>query len=212
VVRVKVKDGKDLGDSQAVDTLNQPDDNTELQAEIEDKEDKNEDKKEKPFDKMSKTELLEKVNELKKTSEKNTDLYLRTQAEIENLKKRAQRDKEDWIKFSNESLIKQLLPVMDNLENAIAHSKDENNLDALIEGVNLTLKGLNDTLEKGGLVSIEAEGKPFDPNFHEAVSEQENNEVDSGTVILELQKGYLLNERLIRPAMVVVSKKNSKND
>ena len=159
-----------------------------------------------PLEKMTKRQLLNKVKEVQETADKNFDLYVRSQAEIDNLKKRFQRDKAELCKFSNESLIKKLLSVGDNLEKAIAHSENDNSLDSLREGVELTLKGLMDTLEREGLESVKALGEPFDPNFHEAVSELQDNSAKPGTVIQELQKGYILNHRLIRPAMVIVSK------
>jgi molecular chaperone GrpE len=159
-----------------------------------------------PLEKMAKAELLEKVKEVQQVAEKNFDLYLRSQAEIENVKKRVQKEKAELAKFSNESLIRQLLPVSDNLKKAIAHCEAGNSFDSLKEGVELTLKGLMDTLEKAGLEEVKSVGEPFDPNFHEAVSEQEDSSVKPGTVIQELQKGYLLNERLIRPSMVIISK------
>lgn len=159
-----------------------------------------------PLEKMTKGQLLNKVKDVQETAAQNFDLYVRSQAEIDNLKKRFQKEKTELYKFSNESLIKKLLSVGDNLEKAISHSKENNSLDVLREGVELTLKGLMDTLEKEGLESVKALGEPFDPNFHEAVSELQDNSVKPGTVIQELQKGYTLNERLIRPAMVIVSK------
>jgi len=159
-----------------------------------------------PLEKMTKRQLLNKVKEVQETADKNFDLYVRSQAEIDNLKKRFQRDKAELCKFSNESLIKKLLSVGDNLEKAVAHSENDNSLDALREGVELTLKGLMDTLEREGLESVKALDEPFDPNFHEAVSELHDNSAKPGTVIQELQKGYILNHRLIRPAMVIVSK------
>lgn len=162
-----------------------------------------------PLENMKKGELLEKARDLKETADKNYDFYMRSLAEIENLKKRFQKDKSDLIKYSNESLIKQLLAVIDNLEKAVSACEDENSLGSVKEGVELTLKGLLDSLEKAGLEQVEAEGKPFDPNFHAAILEQDDNTADPGTVIQELQKGYILNERLIRPAMVIVSKNSS---
>lgn len=120
-----------------------------------------------PLEKMTKGQLLNRVKEVQETADKNFDLYVRSQAEIDNLKKRFQRDKTELCKFSNESLIKNLLSVGDNLEKAIAHSDNDNSLDALREGVELTLKGLMDTLEREGLESVKALGEPFDPNFHE---------------------------------------------
>jgi molecular chaperone GrpE len=155
---------------------------------------------------MSKDELLQKVKELRELSEKNHDLYLRSQAEMENMKKRLRKEKEDWLKYSNETLIKQILPIVDSLEKAISHSNNEKALHALREGVELTLKGLQSALSKAGLEEIKAEGQPFDPSFHEAVSQIEDNDVEAGRVVQEIQKGYTLNKRLIRPAMVVVSK------
>ena len=165
--------------------------------------------KEVPLEEMSKAELLEKIEQEKESTDRNYELYVRSQAEMDNMKKRFQKERDELIKFSNESLIKQLLNVMDNLEKAIDHSQDGNSVDALREGVGLTLKGLNNTLEKEGLERVKALNETFDPNFHEAVSEQEDNKVEPGTVIEELQKGYLLRQRLIRPAMVIVSRKGT---
>ena len=170
-----------------------------------------EDKVEKviPLEDMTKEELIDRIGATQELADNNYDLYVRSQAEIENVRKRFQKDKQDLAKFANEMIIKQLLPVADNLEKAITHTTDENALDALREGIDLTLKSFLDTLEKNGVERVEALNQPFDPNFHEAVSQAENNAVEPGTVVNELQKGYTLNKRLIRPAMVVVSRKSS---
>jgi molecular chaperone GrpE len=160
----------------------------------------------KGLDTLTHEELLERTRELQKESEKNYDLYLRSQAEMDNLKKRAKKEKEDYLKFAKESLIKDMLPVLDNLEKALSHSKHENTVHALKEGIHLTLKGLKDTLAKSGLQEIKALGEPFDPCFHEAVSEMDDPKAKPGVVLTELQKGYTLNTRLIRPAMVVVNR------
>ena len=173
--------------------------------------DKSQKAKEKPLESMTKAELLEKINEIQDESQKNHDLYLRSEAEIENIKKRNKKDKEEWVKYANESLIKAILPVVDNLEMAISHSQEENSVKALREGVELTLKGLRDTLEKSGLEAVKAEGEPFDPNYHHAVSEQADEKVETGRILEELQRGYTLNKRLIRPAMVIVSKGSPDN-
>jgi len=162
---------------------------------------------EKPLEKLSEAELLKEINEFREKSEKNYDQYLRAQAEIENIIKRNKKDKEDWIKYSNETLVKELLPVLDHLEMAIAHSNDDVSVKALKEGVELTLKGLKNTLAKSGLEEVVSVGRPFDPNFHHAVSEQGDENTEPGVVISEFQKGYTLNQRLIRPAMVVISKR-----
>ena len=167
---------------------------------------KNHEDKEKPLEKMTKSELLEKTEEFQEASNKNYDLYLRSQADIENIKKRNKKEKEEWVKYSNETLIKEILPILDSLEKAISHSDNENSLHALRKGVDLTLKGLKNTLVKSGLEEVKTQGEPFDPCFHQAVSEQEDKNMETGMILQELQKGYTLNRRLIRPAMVIVSK------
>ncbi len=162
-----------------------------------------------PITKMTKAQLIKKVEKVQEASDKNLDLYIRSQAEIDNLKKRYQKERQGLVKFANETLIKQLLPVVDNLEKAITNSQDEDSIEAIREGVDLTLKGLTDILEKAGVKTVEAVGEQFDPNFHEAVSEMTDDGVEPGTVIKDLQKGYILNQRLIRPSMVIVSKKTA---
>ncbi len=191
--KIEVKTDKDSEGEKTIQGLGSPVEDTQKADE-------------KPLEKMTKAELLERINELQQETEKNHDLYLRSEAEIENIKKRNQKDKEDWVKYANESLIKEILPVMDNLEMAISHSQNENSVQALREGVELTLKGLRDALGKSGLEEVIAEGEPFDPNYHHAVSEQVDESVEAGVILQELQRGYTLNKRLIRPAMVIVSK------
>jgi molecular chaperone GrpE len=201
VVQVEITKPEDMEKESQHDPQ---EDHSEIPDEVNDQEDVEE--QEVPLDKMTKVQLLDKAIEFQKTAGENFDLYVRSQAEMENLKKRFQKEKSDLCKFSNESLIKQLLSVVDNLEKAIAHSGNEESLEALREGIKLTLKGLMDTLKSAGLESVDAIYQSFDPNFHQAVSEQEDSSVKHGTVIQELQKGYILNQRLIRPAMVIVSK------
>ena len=167
----------------------------------------NEQEKQIPLSDMTKDQLIEKISEVQASADKNLDSYLRSQAEMENMKKRFQKDRQELIKYGNEALTKQLLPVADNLEKALAHAEDKTAFEALREGVDLTLKGLMSVLEKAGVEEVKAVGATFDPNFHEAVSEQEDDRAEPGTVLMELQKGYLLNQRLIRPAMVIVNKK-----
>jgi len=182
---------------------------TQIESETTDEEKPQEKKgadKEKPLEKMTKKELLQKIKDFQGESKNNYDLFLRSQAEMENIKKRNKKEKGEWIKYSNEILIKELLSVVDNLENALSHSQNENSLNALKEGVELTLKGLIDILKKSGLEEVKAESEHFDPCFHQAVTELENEDVEAGIITNELQKGYSLNQRLIRPAMVVVSK------
>ena len=126
---------------------------------------------------------------------------------LENYKKRSTKELEDFRKFANESLIHDLLSVIDNLERAIQAAKeDQDNQQSLLEGVELTLKEINLILEKYGVSPIESLEQPFDPNFHQAIMQEETEAFDENTVIKEMQKGYLLRDRLLRPAMVVVAK------
>lgn len=142
-------------------------------------------------------------------AEENYDRLLRITAEFENYKKRMEREMNDFRKFANESLIKDILPIVDNLERAleIPYGNNENAFNGMLEGVQMTLKGLLETLEKFGVVPIDSLDKPFDPNFHQAVMQEESEGHPENTVSKELQKGYMMNDRLLRPAMVVVSKK-----
>jgi molecular chaperone GrpE len=135
------------------------------------------------------------------------DRLLRLSAEFENYKKRSSRELADFRKFANEQIIKDLLGVIDNLERALASAADqEGNADSIAEGVELTLKEILKILEKNGVTAIAAEGEAFDPTYHQAVMQQETPDQPPNTVIQELQKGYLLHNRLLRPSMVAVSK------
>ncbi len=194
-----------------IDVMDEKKPTEDLQEEIDGEEalspeNESQNEEEIPLGEMTKDQLIEKISEVQASADTNMDNYLRSQAEMENMKKRFQKDKQDLIKYGNETLTKQLLPVADNLEKALDHSEDENSIEALREGVDLTLKGLMNVLEKAGVEVVEAVGAPFDPNFHEAVSEQEDDRAAPGTVLKELQKGYLLNQRLVRPAMVIINK------
>jgi molecular chaperone GrpE len=163
----------------------------------------------KSAEEMTKQELIERLKDIEQKAQENHDLYMRTYAEMENIKKRGIREREELAKFANESLIKEILPAIDSLQKALSHAQDDNNSAGLVEGIELTLNGLMTTLGKAGLKAVEAAGKPFDPHFHEAVSKQKDDTVPSNHVMMELQKGYLLNGRLIRPSMVVISDRSS---
>lgn len=137
------------------------------------------------------------------------DRYLRLCAEFENYKKRSAREMDKFRKFANESLIKEILPVVDNLERAVNSANDDEwaNSD-LTQGVALSIKDLEKVFGKHGVKPIGAIGKAFDPVFHEAVIMQETDKYLENTVINEIQKGYLIHDRLLRPTKVVVSKTN----
>jgi len=156
--------------------------------------------------------LLAKYRELEDELSETRERVLRTAADAENFKKRLQREKEEQTRYANESLMRELLPVIDNLERALEHSEAGADQGGLLEGLNMTLKGFLDTLTRFGCTPVETAGKPFDPNFHEAVSQEESADHEPNTVLRELQKGYMLKERLLRPAMVLVSKRTSQQD
>ena len=146
--------------------------------------------------------LVKKDEEIKQLQ----DRILRMAAEMENTRKRLEREKSECISFANEGMIRGLLPVIDNLERAVQHGEDDATCQGLLEGVRLTLKSFGEVLGKFGCVPFDAVGKTFDPNFHEAVMQQESSEHPEKTILQELQKGYMLHDRLLRPAMVIVSK------
>jgi molecular chaperone GrpE len=146
--------------------------------------------------------LANKEDEIKQLQ----DRVLRLAAEMENTRKRLERERTDGICFANESLIREMLPVMDNLERAIDHGEKEGDGENLLEGVRMTAKSFMDVLAKFGCVPFESVGKPFDPKFHEAIMQQPSPDQPENTVIQEFQKGYTIHDRLLRPAMVVVSK------
>lgn len=160
--------------------------------------------------KGSKKTKTDEIQELKDQVSSERDRVLRLAAEFENYKKRTQREINDFRKFANESIFRQLLSVVDNLERAIDTAQENSEESALFEGVILTHKDIVKLFETFNVKPVEADKKPFDPNFHQAVTQEENDEFPDNTVTNVLQKGYLLHDRLIRPAMVVVSKKAKK--
>jgi molecular chaperone GrpE len=155
-------------------------------------------------------ELKKKLEEKEKEIKGHHDRLLRLAADFENYKKRAAKEKEDWTKFANEDLIRAILPFVDNLERAINHAEKVADTGVLIEGVRLTIQQLLQVLNRFGLSSFESVGKPFDPNVHEAMLVVETDKHEPNQVVEEFQKGYLLNDRLLRPATVSVSKSPEK--
>ena len=137
------------------------------------------------------------------------DRLVRTAADFENFKKRAAREREEAVKFANEALVKKLVTVLDNFEMALAAAGQQPAAGAqsLQAGVAMIQQQLRSVLQEAGLEEVDATGKVFDPNWHEAVSQQDSEEVPEGSVLLQLRKGYKLRDRLIRPATVVVARK-----
>jgi molecular chaperone GrpE len=136
----------------------------------------------------------------------NFDRLLRQAAELENYKKRSARERDDAARYAIEMLLKDLLPVVDNLERAVAHAAGGGNGKPLVQGVEMVLRSLLDILAKHGVSQMIALGQPFDPAKHEAIAQVESEDHEPNSVVEELHKGYLLRERLLRPALVSVAK------
>ncbi len=156
-------------------------------------------------------ELQEQLQEKTKEAEDNYIRLLRLAADMENLKKRQERERAEVLQFANENLVKELLPVVDNLERALDHGRQLDAPEALMEGIDLVYQGFLKALERFCVTPIHSVGQHFDPAFHNAVMQEETSNAPDGSVIKELQKGYLMNQRLLRPAMVVVAR-NPQND
>ena len=176
-------------------------------------EEKNNQKEQKDLPKEEKTLSLTESEYLKLKEESQKakeywDRLLRVQADFENTRKRLEKEKQDFVKFANEGIIFEMLTILDDLERAVnlAESKHQD-LQAFLKGVEMILVHLYDMLKEYGVKPIEAEGKTFDPNYHEALMQVENKELPEHTIVEELQKGYLLNDRVIRTSKVKVSKK-----
>jgi molecular chaperone GrpE len=149
----------------------------------------------------------QEIDALKQERDDLYDRLLRKQAEFENYKKRMDREKSDFIQFASADLMKELLNALDSFELALKNAATKPDTQNMLRGFELTYKQIQDTLTRFGLKPIEAKGKKFDPHFHQAVSTQPTNDVEENTVMDEMRKGYLLNGRLLRPAMVSVAAK-----
>jgi molecular chaperone GrpE len=150
-------------------------------------------------------ELESKIAGLEKDKKDNWDRYLRAAADLENLRKRQKRELDDAKLESKGRVLKEMLPVVDNLERAIEHATTQAGTNPIVEGVQLVLRQFVTAFERLEVTPIEALGQPFDPNLHEAISQQESDAAP-GTVVQVLQRGYKAGERLLRPALVVVAK------
>ena len=167
-----------------------------------DPEDKDVDEEEAEVDPSTEAEVLSssdgEIEALK-------DQLLRTVAESENIRRRASRDVENAHKYANEKLLEDLLPVLDSLEKALELPDQSDDAKAVLEGIEISLRMFRETLERGGVVIVDPLGEPFDPSKHEALAMVPNEEVEPNSVIEVVQKGYLLNERVVRAARVIVS-------
>jgi molecular chaperone GrpE len=156
--------------------------------------------------KDEKATLLARLQEKEVEAKTNYELFLRERADVENFKRRMQREQTEAVRFANEPLIRDLLPVVDNLERAVGHAQGGGNGQSLVEGVALVVRSFLDTLEKYGVTRVTAKGEPFDPARHEAMAQVERADVAANTVVDEHCPAYLLHGRLIRPALVTVAK------
>ena len=155
----------------------------------------------------SETERLRaELEAAKEEARSHHELYLREAAETENYKKRVTREKHDAIRYANESLVRDLLPVIDDLERAAEHARGDGSPQSLLDGIELVLKGCLEALQKHGVTRITAKGEPFDPEKHEAYAQVETDEYEANTVVDEVHQGYYLADRLLRPSMVSVAK------
>lgn len=149
-------------------------------------------------------QLEEKLAAKEAECRENWDRFLRERADLENYRKRAGREKEELLNYGTKSLIEEVLPVLDSLERAMSHAS-EDGLPALLEGIRMTSDMLVTSLKKFGVTPVESAGAPFDPAFHQAMTQIPTDQHPPNTVVEEYQKGYMLKDRLLRPAMVSVS-------
>ena len=168
--------------------------------------------------------LRSEIEKKSQQAKENYDKYVRLYAEFENYKKRMVKDQAEFLKSANERLIKDILPIIDNLERAVEHAKEPSegssegskgelqDVKGLIAGIELTIKQFKDVLGSLGVEEVKSVGEPFDPTRHEAVSHVETDKYDNNIIINEFQKGYLLNNRILRPAMVSVAKRLEKKE
>jgi molecular chaperone GrpE len=151
------------------------------------------------------TELTAKLAAVEKEKKDNWDRYLRAAADMENLRKRQKRELEDAKFDTKNKILKEMLPVVDNLERAIEHAGGAGEKNPIVEGVQLVLRQFTTAFERLEVTPIDAQGQPFDPNLHEAISQQDSD-LAPGTVVQVLQRGYKAGDRLLRPSLVVVAK------
>ena len=151
---------------------------------------------------------LEELRQRAAKADENWERLVRTTADFDNYKKRAIREKQEAIKFANENLLEKLIPVLDAFDMALvaAQNGDAKTVQSLQAGISMVHQQLNSALADVGLEAVDAAGKPFDPNLHEAVAQKETAEVPEGQVLQQMRKGYKLRERLLRPASVIVAK------
>ena len=150
--------------------------------------------------------MQQELEEVKLQSEAATDTMLRLAAELDNYKKRTAKERKSLIKYASQDIVQELLPILDNFQRAIQSASESRDFNSFLEGVKMVSKQMHDVLKKKGVSTIEAVGKTFDPTVHEAVMQITSEDHPENVVVAELQKGYMLHDRVIRPSMVAVSK------
>lgn len=154
---------------------------------------------------QAETQEIDETEALREELEAEQNKYLRLLADYDNFKRRSQKDKQDAEKFRAQSLLSDLLPVMDNFERALSVEVKSEEAAALLKGLQMVQKSLHEAVQREGLEEIKAVGEPFDPNVHQAVMQEKDEEAAPGSVLMELQKGYTLKGRVLRPSMVKVN-------
>jgi len=159
-----------------------------------------------PADATPQPEAGEELTKLQAEVERFRDLALRSQADLENFRKRAARDKDEAIKYANAALLERLIPILDNFELGLTAARTDASGASLLTGMEMVGKQLSDFLLQHGVEPVQAEGEKFDPNLHEAVAQEASETVPEGVIVRQLRKGFRLKDRLLRAAMVMVSK------
>lgn len=150
-------------------------------------------------------ELQQEISKMQQLVDESQQRVLRTQADFDNYRKRTQKEKEEFAKYASSKLITELLPVLDNFDRALTTATDNPEFESFTKGIQMIFRQLDGVLKAEGLVAMEAVGEPFNPEFHQAVMQVESEEHEEGIVVEELQKGYMLKDKVLRPAMVKVS-------
>ncbi|SEF48456.1 nucleotide exchange factor GrpE [Paenibacillus sp. UNC499MF] len=145
------------------------------------------------------------LDELRKAAEESQQRLLRAQADFDNFRRRTRQEKEEFAKYASLKLIEQMLPVIDNFDRALVSSRETQDFEALTKGIEMVYRQLEQLMTQEGLTPIEAVGQPFNPEFHQAIMQVESDEHEEGIVVEEVQKGYMLKDKVIRPSMVKVS-------
>ncbi|MGC4375974.1 nucleotide exchange factor GrpE [Fictibacillus sp. Mic-4] len=190
-------------DEQLVSEETTQTDNVESEQEIEVSEEVESAVQEEKEEELS--EEQQKINQLEQQLEETTQRMLRIQADYENFRRRTREENAKQLKYKSQSLIEQILPALDNFERALNVDAGQDQTKTLLQGMEMVYRQLKEALKSEGLEEIQAVGAAFDPNLHQAVMQVESNEHEANTVVEELQKGYMLKDRVIRPSMVKVS-------